>query len=399
MGERRIPLNVSTLEQAEIDAAKAVLDSGMLTMGVRCAAFEERFAAYVGAKHAVFVNSGSSANLIALFSAADPVRGARKPARIEPGAEVIAPALTWATTIWPIVQVGAVPVLVDCDPQTLQMQPDAVRAAIGPKTRAIMIVHVLGGAVDGAAMRAIADEHGLWLIEDSCEAIGVRWQGRHVGAFGQMGTFSFYFAHHITTIEGGMVVTDDDYLADLLRAQRAHGWVKHMRHPEWFIDPSVDIDRRFLFATTGFNVRPTEINGAIGLIQIERLDGFNERRRQIGRLFDDALAPLTEAGKLSVQRFAQECEAAPFGYPLVCASKRERDGLQRALEESGVETRPVICGNIAKHPAMAHVPHRISGSLAGADRIMERGLYFGAHPLMSQEDVDHVVGVIKRYFQ
>lgn len=397
-GRRSIPLNVSTLEAEEIEAAKATLDSGFLTMGARCAEFERRFAAYVGSKHAIFVNSGSSANLIALFSAADPVRGARSPARIEPGSEVIVPALTWATTVWPVLQAGAIPVFVDCDPRTLQMQPEAVRAAIGPKTRGIVIVHVLGGAVDMPALRATADEHQLWLIEDSCEATGVRWQGRHVGGFGHIGTFSFYFAHHITTIEGGMVVTDDDYLADLLRAQRAHGWIKHMRNPEAFVSSDVDIDPRFLFVTSGFNVRPTEINGAIGIVQLARLEDFNTKRREVGRLLDQALAPLVEARKLNVMTHAPDCQPAPFGYALICADKAARVGLQRSLEEGGVETRPVICGNLARQPAMAHLPHRISGSLAGADHVMDCGLYFGSHPLMSGEDIDHIVAIIRRFY-
>lgn len=399
-GRRNLPLNTSTLGAAEIDAAKAVLDGGMLTMGALCKQFERDFAKYVGAKHAVFVNSGSSANLIALFSMADPLLGDKhRPRRIEPGAEVIAPALTWATTIWPIIQAGGVPVFVDCDPQTLQMQPEAIEAAITDKTRAIVVVHVLGGSVDMPAVRAVADKHQLWLMEDSCESLGVYWEKKHVGTFGHIGTFSFYFAHHITTIEGGMVVTDDDYFADVLRAQRAHGWIKHMEHPERFVDANSKIDKRFLFVTTGFNVRPTEINAAIGLEQLKRLDGFNAQRLKVGRRLDDGLAGLIEAGKFSVMRFPQQCSPAPFGYPILCRSQSERDELQAHLEAAGVETRPVICGNVARHQAMRHLPHRSASDLAGANRVMDCGLYFGSHPMTSDEDVDHVVGVIKRFFQ
>ncbi len=223
----RIPLNKNTLGKEELDAAKAVLDSGQLTMGERCRAFERAFAAYLGVEHAVMVNSGSSANLLALFALANPLVPADGlPGRIMPGSEVIVPALTWSTTVWPVIQAGAKPVFVDCDPDTLQATPEAIEAAVTPATSAIFVVHVLGGAVDMAAVGAIAQRHRLWLIEDTCESLGVAWNGRKVGSYGQLGTFSFYFSPHITTIEGGMVVTPDARLADLLRAMRAHGWAQ-----------------------------------------------------------------------------------------------------------------------------------------------------------------------------
>lgn len=219
----RIPLNKSTVGEEEKNAAKAVIDSDALTMGAQCRAFEREFANYLGVEHAVMVNSGSSANLIALFALADalvPADGAL-PRRILPGSEVIVPALTWSTTIWPVLQVGAKPVFVDCDPHSLQMRPDAIEAAITPDTSAIVVVHVLGGAVDVAAVEAIARRRKLWLFEDTCESLGVAWNGRRVGSFGHLASFSFYFSHHITTIEGGMVVTNNAQLADLLRAIRA----------------------------------------------------------------------------------------------------------------------------------------------------------------------------------
>ncbi|HVY90795.1 MAG TPA: DegT/DnrJ/EryC1/StrS family aminotransferase [Hyphomonadaceae bacterium] len=400
MTNRRVlPLNTSTLEADEIAAAKAVLDSGMLTMGRLCLEFEAAFARFVGAKHAIFVNSGSSANLLALFAMLDPVRGDRAPRGIKPGDEVIVPALTWATTIWPVIQAGAVPVFVDCDPATLQMQPEAIEAAIGPKTRAVIVVHVLGGAVEMPAVRDIAKKHGLWLMEDSCESLGVYWDQKHVGTFGDVGTFSFYFAHHITTIEGGMVVTDDDYFADLLRAQRSHGWIKHMQNPAAFVDPASEIDKRFLFVTTGFNVRPNEINAAIGLKQLPRLESFNLKRREIGWKLDAALAGLIADGKLSVMRFPQKCSPAPFGYPVLARTNAERNALQAHLEADGVETRPVICGNMVRHQAMRHVPYRVSGKLDGSDKVMDCGLYFGAHPMMTDEDIEYVVDNIRRFYK
>jgi CDP-6-deoxy-D-xylo-4-hexulose-3-dehydrase len=397
----RVPLNKSTIGDDEKTAVKAVLDSDQLTMGSRCDAFEREFARYLGVEHAVMVNSGSSANLIALFTMADalvPTSGGL-PARIQPGSEVIVPTLTWSTTIWPVLQVGAKPVFVDCDPRTLQMQPDAIEAAITPATSAIIVVHVLGGAVDASAVEAIAQKRNLWLFEDTCEALGVGWDGRKVGSFGHLASFSFYFSHHITTIEGGMVVTDDARLADLLRAMRAHGWIRDMKARSEIAAGYPDIDPRFLFLTTGFNVRPTEINAAIGLEQLKKLPGFNASRRDIARRLDAGLAALDQAGDLTLIRHHPRVEPAPFGYTVLCRTREARDGLRDCLEAAGIETRPVICGNLARQPALTHHPYRISGDLTGADRVMDCGLYWGTHPFMSEDDVAHIVATVKGYFQ
>lgn len=397
----RIPLNKNTLGVEEINAAKAALDSGQLTMGDRCREFERAFAHYLGVDHAVMVNSGSSANLLALFAMANPLvpTGEALPPRILPGSEIIVPALTWSTTIWPVIQAGAKPVFVDCDPATLQMDPKAIEAAITPATSAIVVVHVLGGAVDAAEIAEIARRHRLWFFEDTCESLGVDWQGKKVGTFGQLASFSFYFSHHITTIEGGMVVTQDARLADLLRAMRAHGWVRHMDAAADIAKEHPHIDPRFLFITTGFNLRPTEVNGAIGLEQLKRLDGFNDNRRRIARSLDQGLAGLQQAGHISLITHDPRVKPAPFGYTVLCRSREARDGLVRHLEAASIETRPVICGNLVRQPALAHFDYRVSGELAGADRVMDCGLYWGTHPFMTDQDVSYAVEVVKEYFR
>jgi CDP-6-deoxy-D-xylo-4-hexulose-3-dehydrase len=396
----RIPLNANLLEQEEISAAKAVLDSGFLTMGERCRAFERAFADYLGVKRAVMVNSGSSANLLALFALANPLlKLSGNKRRLTPGAEVIVPALTWSTTIWPVVQAGGKPVFVDCDPRTLQMTPQAIEAAITDETVAIVIVHVLGGAGNAAAIAEIAKRRGLWLFEDTCESLGVTWENHQVGSYGDMGSFSFYFSHHITTIEGGMVVTNDTELADLLTALRAHGWTRHMEKGDEVAAQHSEIDPRFLFVTTGFNVRPTEINAAIGLEQLKRLDGFNARRRELAQRIDRGLAALAQAGTLELIWHDPRSRPAPFGYTVLCRNKSERDALQTHLEKSGVETRPVICGNMMRQPAVKQFDHRVGGTLDGADRVMDCGLYWGTHPKMTDEDVDYIVKTVTEHFR
>jgi CDP-6-deoxy-D-xylo-4-hexulose-3-dehydrase len=395
----RIPLNQNTLGKEEIDAAKAVLDSGELTMGRRCAAFERAFADYLGVAHAVMVNSGSSANLLALFALANPLAPATDHrGRIRPGSEIIVPALTWSTTIWPVIQIGCKPVFVDCDPDTLQATPQAIEAAITPATAAIFVVHVLGGALDVTAVGDIARRHRLWLIEDTCESLGVTWNGRKVGSFGDLGTFSFYFSHHITTIEGGMVVTQDAALADLLRSMRAHGWARGRHDSAEVAARHPDIDSRFLFITTGFNLRPTEINAAIGLEQLKRIEGFNQRRREVAKRLDAGLARLHQAGELSLIRHHRDVLPAPFGYTVLCRSRLARDGLVRHLEQAEIETRPVICGNLTRQPALDHFDYRVSGTVAGADRVMDCGLYWGTHPFMSDDDVGYIVRRVEEYF-
>ena len=309
------------------------------------------------------------------------------------------PALTWSTTIWPVLQAGAKPVFVDCDPNTLQVKPETIEAAITDATSAIVVVHVLGGAVDVTGVAEIARRRNLWLFEDTCESLGVAWDGKTVGSFGQLASFSFYFSHHITTIEGGMVVTNDARLADLLRALRAHGWVRDLLQGAEIAAGHPDIDPRFLFVTAGFNVRPTELNAAIGLEQLKRLEGFNASRREVARRLDAGLAPVAQAGHLTLIRHDPRVTPAPFGYTVLSRTQTARDGLRDHLEAAGIETRPVICGNLARQPALAHYDHRVSGELAGADQVMDRGLYWGTHPDMSGDEVDYVIATVREYFQ
>lgn len=396
----KLPLNVSTLADEELAAAKAVIDSGLLTMGDHCRAFERDFATYLGTRNAVMVNSGSSANLLATFALANPLCPRNDGRRqISPGDEIIVPALTWSTTIWPVIQAGCVPVFVDCDPETLQMSPAKIEQAITPKTVAIFIVHVLGGAMDAPAVKQIAERRGLWMLEDTCEALGVLWDSHQAGSFGDVGTFSFYFSHHITTIEGGMVVTDDDELAELMRAMRAHGWTRHMERPERHLKACPDLDPRFLFITTGFNLRPTEINGVIGREQLRKLNGFNDRRREVSAELKGGLRALTERGDLTLMNYHNRCTPAPFGFPVLCRDASTRLRFGSHLEAHGIETRPIICGNMARQPAFGHLPYRISGDLSGADRVMDCGIYWGTHPMMNDDDIRYVLDVINEFFR
>src|SRR4051794_33190078 len=236
------PLAVPLYGAEEVNAALDVLLSQRVTMGPKVREFEAAFAEFIGSKHAIMVNSGSSANLLAISILA----AGAVPNGLRPGDEVIVPAVTWPTTITPIIQNGCVPVLVDVDEQTLNIDVAALADAISPKTRGVFLVHLLGNPVDIDGVNEVLHGRDIWLLEDACESLGSSIGGKQVGSFGLMGTFSFYFSHHITTIEGGMLVTDDDGIADLARSLRAHGWTRDLATKVEFEEANPSIDGRFL---------------------------------------------------------------------------------------------------------------------------------------------------------
>ena len=276
-------LAVPTWGQEEIAAAKRVLDSGFYTMGANVRAFEEEFAAYFGARHAIMVNSGSSANLVAVAALA--FKQDRPLAR---GDEVIVPALSWATTYHPLQQYGLKLRFVDIDITTLNMDVTQLEQALTPKTRAIVAVSILGNPAALDVMRQFADTHGLYLIEDNCESMDAELNGRKCGTFGHVNTFSFFFSHHISTMEGGMILTDDEELDHLCRCLRAHGWTRDLpENSPIYQRKSHDHFEAYRFILPGYNVRPLEIEAAVGREQMKKLPGFTAMRRQNLALFTE----------------------------------------------------------------------------------------------------------------
>jgi CDP-6-deoxy-D-xylo-4-hexulose-3-dehydrase len=301
------------------------------------------------------------------------------PRPLVPGDEVLVPAVAWSTTYFPLVNVGLVPVLVDIDLDTFTIDPEAAARAVGPRTRGLMPVHLLGNACDMRALGALAARHDLLVIEDSCEAHGARFEGKPVGAFGTMGTFSFYFSHHISTIEGGMVVTDDPELADLARTLRSHGWTRDVRRKPCTV--GAPIDERFLFVNLGYNFRPTEVQGAFGLHQVAKLEPFIEVRRDNVEYWN--------AGLRRHARWLRECPGRDtngsrsvwFGYPITVRPEApfSRDQLAQFLESKGIATRPIMAGNFRDQPAISLFPHRIGGPLDRAEQVMRQSFFIGNH--------------------
>ena len=388
----RCPLSVPLYGGEEVTAALGSLLDQNVTMGRKVREFEDAFAAYVGSRHAVMVNSGSSANLLALAVLANP----SVPGALRPGDEVIVPAVTWATTVSPILQHGCVPVLVDISPETLNLRPEDLHQALSRDTRAIMPVHLLGNPVDMGPLMEFARQHTLWVVEDTCESLGSSVGGRMVGSIGDIGTYSFYFSHHITTIEGGMLVTDDESLAELARSIRAHGWTRDMRSRSDVEAANPWIDPRFLFVNLGYNLRPMEIQADFGLVQLGRLEEFNASRRRNAEYLLERLAPL--ADELTFVTEQGGGRSTWFGFTVMTRSGDVRRALSGHLETRGIATRPIVAGNLAIQPAFRDNPHRTVGSLSGATQVGERGLFIGNHPNLGQDHLDHIVESFESFF-
>ena len=381
------PLSVATYGTAEILEALDSLCSFRTTMWEKTVEFERRFALVQQRRHAAMVNSGSSADLLLALLMANPARPL-----LEPGDEVLVSAVTWPTQVWSLQMAGFQVRLVDVDPATLNICPEALRQSIGPRTRAVFLVHVLGNPCMMDAIMPICQEHGLTVVEDCCEALGSTWDGVPVGNFGIGAAFSFFFSHHMTTMEGGMVVTDDDEHADHLRILRAHGWTRNLpAAAQASFAPG--IDPRYTFVNWGLNVRPTEIQAGFGLRQLDRLPGFAARRTALAARFYEAVSQMPWlSGPIVDDRATVQWMALPIiiqaGAPFTQAD------LAAHLESVGVETRPIIAGNLARQPAARLFPDLAPSPLPGADVVHDRGIYVGLSPMFHDSGLDRLISVL-----
>lgn len=352
--EPTLPLVVPGFGQAEIAAAIGVLLDGRLTMGAHVAAFEAAWAAYVGTRHCVMLNSGSSA-LLVLFSALV------ETGRLRRGDEVLVPAVGWSTSLFAVAQAGLRPVVVDVDPDTLCLE--------GTFDRPVLAVHLLG---------CPSQVQAPLVIEDACGAHGAAIGGQRVGGRGVGGCFSFFYSHHVTTGEGGAITTSDDALADAARSLRAHGWIRERSDRDALAAASPGDDPRFHFVSAGYNLRPTDPMAAFGSVQLGRLDGFVDQR---SNNHDDWCARVALLGlPLRVFPAPAGVRHAGFAFPLLLDADAplDRSELCRRLEAQGVQTRPISGGNLARQPAFAAVPGaRVEGALPVADAVHARGLFVG----------------------
>ncbi|CAA7627642.1 Predicted pyridoxal phosphate-dependent enzyme [Candidatus Terasakiella magnetica] len=358
----------------EIDAAKRVIESTFTTMGAEVKAFETEFAAYFGAKHGIMVNSGSSANLIA--TAALCFKTERPLAR---GDEVIVPVLSWATTYHPLQQYGLKLRFVDIALETLNMDVAQLEAALTPATRAIVAVSILGNPAALDVIRAFADRHGLYLIEDNCESMDAELGGKKCGTFGHLNTFSFFFSHHISTMEGGIVLTDDDELAHLCRSLRAHGWTRDLPPDSpVYSRKSADHYEAYRFILPGYNVRPLEIEAAIGRQQLKKLAGFTAVRRRNLALFQSLFQG---DERFIIQRENGKSSAFSFTIILNPARNPDRNAVFVALTEADIGYRIITGGNFLRHDVLKFYDYDVVGGAApNADIAHDYGFFVGNHP-------------------
>ena len=372
-------LAADTWADEERAAINRVLDSGRYTIGPEIAAFEKAFAAYHGKRHAVMVNSGSSANLVAVASLFH-----KKDRPLQPGDEVIVPAISWATTYHPFQQYGLKLRFVDVELDTLNIDTTQLQAALTPKTKVIVAVSILGNPAALDSMRAFADAHGLTMLEDNCESLDAELNGQKTGTFGDIGTFSFFFSHHISTGEGGMLITDDAELDALARAVRAHGWIRDIPDGlDLFEEGEDSFAEAYRFVIPGYNLRPQEFNGAAGLEQLKKLPAMTERRRANLALFQDAFG---DDERFMIQR--ENGKSSSFCFPMIV---KPDCGLERAdvfgpLEEADIGFRMITGGNFPRHDAIQYFDYDIVGDLANADIGHDRGFFVGNHPFdLSQQ--------------
>lgn len=369
----RYPLATATWDEAEYAALQRVIASGRFTMGANVAAFERDFSGYIGSRHAVMVNSGSSANLLmvaALFFTKD--------SPLRPGDEVIVPAVAWSTTYYPLHQYGLRMRFVDIDLHTLNYDLDQLGNAITPRTRLIMVVNLLGNPNDFDRIRAIVAGRDIRLIEDNCESMGAEFGGRKAGTFGVMGSFSSFFSHHISTMEGGVVATDDEELFHILLSLRAHGWTRELPRRNHVCGEKGEdrFKESFRFVLPGYNVRPLEMSGAIGVEQLKKLPRLIAERRRNGAMFQDAMANHPD---LLIQR--EIGKSSWFGFSLVIrrGSSMTRQYLLERLYASGFECRPIVAGNFTRNEVMKYFDAEIVGDLRNADHVDSNGLFVGNH--------------------
>jgi CDP-6-deoxy-D-xylo-4-hexulose-3-dehydrase len=336
------------------------------------------------------VNSGSSANLAGMAAAFFAPE-----LNLQRGDEVIVPAVSWATTYYPISQMGLVPVLVDVDLDTLNIDPAAVRRAITDRTRAVFAVNLLGNPADYTELQTICQEHDLVLFEDNCESLGAALDGRQAGTFGAFGTFSCFFSHHISTMEGGLVVTDDEFLYQAMLSLRAHGWTRELPDDNLVFPKTGDrFDDLFRFVLPGYNLRPLEMSGALGRQQLRKLPGLVQGRRDNAGTFRSLFESVPN---VRTQRVLPGADSSWFGFSMILEGPLagRRSQLVAALEAAGIESRPIVAGNFARNPVMARLEARVPFDLRNADRIHDDGLFVGNHHYPIDEQLTALADIVR----
>ena len=406
-GQTKINYAGRVYDQREmITMVDAVLEF-WLTMGRYGETFEEELGRFLGVSEVIFVNSGSSANLLAVATlCSNELKG-----HLEIGDEVITPAVTFPTTVAPLIQNGLIPVFVDCELGTYNLDASALEEVISESTKAIFAPHTLGNPCDMDEIMRLAEKWRLFVIEDACDALGSRFGGKYVGAFGHLGTLSFYPAHHITTGEGGAVITNDKKLARIARSIRDWGracWCEYNttdpngacgRRFEWEMPGLAGCyDHKYLYTNVGYNFRPTDIQAALGTVQLAKLPDFIEKRKHN---FQRLLEGLNRYGEhLILPHWSERADVSWFAFPITVRPEAPftRQELVRWLEDARIETRLLFAGNIIKQPGYQDMKCRLVGKLENSDLVMRNSFFIGVYPGLDDARIDYVLDKFEEFF-
>lgn len=384
----KYPLASSTWDEKEIEAINGVIAKDMYTMGAGVKQFEENFAEYVKSKYAVMVNSGSSANLIAvaaMFFTKNP--------KLKRGDEVIVPAVSWSTTYYPLAQYGLKLKFVDVDLHTLNFDLEQLKLAVSDNTKMILAVNLLGNPNNFDAINEIIGDKDIILMEDNCESMGAEFKGKQAGTFGLVGTYSTFYSHHMATMEGGLIVTDDEEMYHVMICLRAHGWTRHLPKENHVSNKSDNaFEESFRFILPGYNVRPVEMSGVIGVEQLKKLPSFLDYRRKNAELF---VSLFDNHKDFYIQKNIDNSSWFGFSFIIKPESTLDRVEIVKKLEANQIDCRPIVTGDFTKNEVLKHFDYEIFGEMKNAQYLDKKGFFVGNHQVDLTQEIHHLFEVLK----
>ena len=371
------PLTESVLENRDLNAAINIIKSKKITMGKKTLEIEEFFKRKITGINSLMVNSGSSANLLIFQCLINPMVK-----RLKPGDEVLVPAICWSTSLWPIVQSGLKVKFVDIDLNTLNISLSDLEKKVSKKSKALMLVHALGNCTDMKKLTSICKKNNIILIEDTCEALGSTYRNKPLGTFGEFSSFSFYYSHHITSGEGGMVCAKNSKYIEVIKSLRSHGWSRDLTKSRNIANKYKNINKNWIFVNSGFNLRPTDINAAIGIEQLKRIKKIlSIRKYNFSKIKNELIQNKKYNQQFSILEDQKYSNIAWFGIPFILNSKDKNYKLKvmNKLNNKGVMTRPIISGNFAKQPSIKLYKIKTGSKLHNADLIDKNAFFLGLH--------------------
>ena len=383
-GDSKYRLMESTLKDDELIAFIRTYLGSAFTMGELTGKYETLCAQYFQTDYSVSCNSGSSANLLAISSLVET-------GKLKVGDRVIVPALAWSTTIFPLHQYGLIPVFIDQENFGYNIDLEKVEEyLINNKADAIMLIHTYGNPCNMDKIMELSENYKLIIIEDSCESMGATWGGKKIGSFGEVGTFSTYFSHHMSTIEGGIVTTNNKDIDSMLRSNKSHGWARHLNQTSEVFEKYKDFDRGFLFPNTGYNLRITEPQAAIGIEQIKKIDTYVEKRRKYARRLIENLKCSKIKKYLKFQEVDEKGNSSYFGIPIILNERiaKFRDQIMTEIKNSGIECRPFLCGDFTRQPVMNKIKHEVYKELKTSAYLHKSAFAIPCHQELNEEDAD-----------